>query len=85
MIGLARVLVLNPELVNDWLSSTGDEPDFPRFETPPQGGVTAWYTMFLTAIGHDNESNFTLDLASAIRSYEERDQARGVKWQAKFQ
>jgi 2,4-dienoyl-CoA reductase-like NADH-dependent reductase (Old Yellow Enzyme family) len=85
MVGLARALVLNPDLVNDWLSTTGGDPDFPRFEAPPQGGVTAWYTMLLTAIGNDNESSFALDLPSATCCYEERDQARCVKWQAKFQ
>ncbi|WP_017223210.1 NADH:flavin oxidoreductase/NADH oxidase family protein [Moritella dasanensis] len=54
-VGLARALVLDPELPNDWLSGVDSEVEFPRFETPPQGGITAWYTMYLTAIGNDNE------------------------------
>ncbi|WP_191603180.1 NADH:flavin oxidoreductase/NADH oxidase family protein [Marinomonas algicola] len=83
-VGLARALVLNPELANDWLAGTSDKPDFPRFEAPPQGGITAWYTMFLTAIGNDSESNFDLDLSSAIHLYEERDENRCVTWQRKF-
>lgn len=83
-VGLARAFVLNPELANDWLTGTGGEPDFPRFEAPPQGGVTAWYTMFLTAIGNDRDSNFALGLSSAIHLYEERDETRCVKWQRKF-
>lgn len=84
MVGLARALVLNPELANDWLSGASDTLDFPRFDTPPEGGITAWYTMLLTELGNDSERNFTLDLSSAIRVYEERDQARCIKWQDKF-
>lgn len=81
-IGLARALVINPELANDWLTGAGGELDFPRFEAPPQGGITAWYTMFLASIG--NDSNFNLDLLSAISHYEERDDARCEKWIKKF-
>jgi len=84
MVGLARAMVLNPELANVWLSEAGDDPAFPRFETSPPGGVTAWYTMLLTALGNDCESTFTLDLPSAIRIYEERDENRCLKWQKKF-
>jgi len=83
-VGLARALVLAPELPNDWLSGTDSEVEFPRFETPPQGGITAWYTMYLTAIGNDNDSNLTLDLSLAISQYEKRDENRCVKWQRKF-
>lgn len=83
-LGLARSLVLNPELANDWLSGTGADPVFPRFEAPPEGGITAWYTMLLTAIGNDSDSDFSLDLWPAIRLYEERDKARCAKWLCKF-
>ncbi|MEH6451600.1 MAG: NADH:flavin oxidoreductase/NADH oxidase family protein [Psychromonas sp.] len=85
MVGLARALVLNPELVNDWITKSNADPDFPRFKKPPQGGVTAWYTMLLTAISNGSESDFKLDLLSAIRCYEERDQARCEKWKSQFQ
>jgi 2,4-dienoyl-CoA reductase-like NADH-dependent reductase (Old Yellow Enzyme family) len=84
MVGLARIMALNPELTNIWLSEAAGNPDFPRFETPPPGGITAWYTMLLTALGNDRESSFTLDLPSAIRMYEERDEDRCLKWKKKF-
>ncbi|MCJ8339173.1 MAG: NADH:flavin oxidoreductase/NADH oxidase family protein [Pseudomonadales bacterium] len=84
MVGVARAMILNPALANSWLSETAGDPDFPRFEAPPLGGVTAWYTTLLTAVGNDNESNFALDISSAIRLYEERDALRCVKWRKKF-
>lgn len=84
LVGLARAMVLNPSLANDWLTGTEDMPEFPRFKKPPPGGITAWYTMLLTALGQDNESNFTLDLVSAIRIYEERDELRSMKWRKRF-
>ena len=83
-VGLARAMVLNPDIANDWLTDNSHDPAFPRFETPPEGGVTAWYTMRLTAVGNDVESNFCLDLPSAIRLYEDRDELRAVKWQKRF-
>ncbi len=84
MVGLARAMVLNPELTNVWLSEAGGDPEFPRFETLPPGGITAWYTMLLTALGNDSESSFTLDIPSAIRVYEKRDANRCVNWKKKF-
>ncbi len=84
MIGVARAMILNPALANSWLGEAAGDPDFPRFESPPLGGVTAWYTTLLTAVGNDDESNFALDISSAIRLYEERDELRCVKWRKKF-
>ncbi len=84
MVGLARAMVLNPSLPNDWLSGINADPEFPRFETRPPGGITAWYTMMLTALGNDNERDFSLDLPSAIRLYEDRDESRCIKWRKKF-
>jgi len=80
MVGIARALVLDPRLAEVWLSEEGGDPDFPKFESAPPGGVTAWYTMRLTALGEDRENAFTLDLPSAIRIYEERDALRCIKW-----
>jgi len=67
-----------------WLSEEGGDPDFPRFESVIPGGITAWYTMRLTALGENRENAFELDLPSAIRLYEERDAQRCIKWQEKF-
>ncbi len=84
MVGLARAMVLNPKLAEVWLNEEGGDPDFPKFKSPPPGGITAWYTMRLTALGEDKENAFTLDLPSAIRIYEERDALRCIKWEKKF-
>jgi 2,4-dienoyl-CoA reductase-like NADH-dependent reductase (Old Yellow Enzyme family) len=84
MVGLARAMVLNPRLADAWLREGGSDPDFPKFESALPGGITAWYTMRLTALGEDRENAFKLDLPSAIRMYEKRDAQRCIKWQKKF-
>lgn len=84
MVSLARAMVLNPRLAATWLQEEGGDPDFPVFDSPPRGGVTAWYTMRLTALGEDSENTFTLDPQSAMRIYEERDARRSIKWLEKF-
>ena len=84
MVGLARAMVLNPGLADAWLSEAGGDPDFPEFDSVVPGGITAWYTLRLTALGEDRENAFALDLPSALRLYEARDAERCVKWQAKF-
>ena len=84
MVSVARGMVLDPQLARVWLTEGGGDPGFPKFEFPPQGGVTAWYTMRLTALGEDKEHTFTLDPQSALRVYEERDAQRCMKWREKF-
>lgn len=84
MVSLARAMVLNPRLAETWLTADGGDPEFPVFESPPRGGVTAWYTMRMTALGEDGEDTFTLDPHSALRIYHERDAQRCVRWRKKF-
>ncbi|MEM7033120.1 MAG: oxidoreductase [Chloroflexota bacterium] len=84
MVGVARAMVLDPHLAKVWLTEDGGDPDFPRFKSAPEGGVTAWYTMRLTALAEGRERDFTLDIPSAIRMYEERDAQRCIKWREKF-
>ena len=84
MVSLARAMVLNPRVAKAWLSEAGGDPEFPVFDSPPRGGVTAWYTMRLTALGQDSENTFTLDPRSAMRIYDERDAQRCIKWREKF-
>jgi hypothetical protein len=40
--------------------------------------------MRLTALAEDGEHQFDLDLATAMRMYEERDAQRCLKWREKF-
>ena len=83
-VSLARAMVLNPMLAHAWLSDEGGDPEFPVFDEPPRGGVTAWYTMRLTALGEDDESRFDLSAASALAAYEARDTQRCAKWRKRF-
>lgn len=83
-IGLARSMVLNPSLANAWLSDRGGDPKFPVFDAPPRGGVTAWYSMRLTALGEETESKFDESPVAALEAYEARDAERCTRWQRRF-
>ncbi len=83
-VSLARAMVLNPGLASMWLSEDGGDPEFPVFDAPPRGGVTAWYSMRLTALGEDNESRFDLSPAGALEAYEARDAERCERWRKRF-
>lgn len=48
LVGLARALVLDPDLPNSWLADQPGYLAFPTFSSPSEGGITAWYTMRLT-------------------------------------
>lgn len=84
MVSLARAMALNPQLANAWLSDAGGDPEFPKFDAPPPGGVTAWYSMRLTALGEDTVQTFNCDPHTALRAYDERDAKRSVLWRMKF-
>lgn len=84
LVGLARALVVDPELPSYWLSGQRDTPQFPRFKNPPAGGVTAWYTMQITRLANDKEPLSPEDLESAIEAYENRDEARRKIWNSRF-
>jgi 2,4-dienoyl-CoA reductase-like NADH-dependent reductase (Old Yellow Enzyme family) len=84
VIGLARALVVDPDLPQKWEAEPSVDPNFPRFVDPPEGGVTAWYTMQLTRIAHDEGDLSPSDLVDAIKTYEERDQRRRAVWAAHF-
>jgi hypothetical protein len=81
---MGRAMAINPKIANMWLS--GEEYDlvFPRFKKVIPGGITAWYTMRLIALGEDSENEFELDLPTSIEKYENRDAQRSYKWKNKF-
>jgi len=83
-ISLARAMALNSSLANMWLSDAGADPEFPRFDAPPRGGVTAWYSMRLTALGEDREEQFALSPAEALEAYDKRDALRCETWRNRF-
>lgn len=84
MVGLARAMVLNPGLTDNWLGHDASDPVFPRFDSTPAGGITAWYTLRLTALGQDLEDCFAMDLPTAIQTYAERDAQRCLNWRKTF-
>ncbi|WP_419901966.1 hypothetical protein [Kiloniella sp.] len=71
-------------LLNKAEKSQKSDPVFPRFQSPPPGGITAWYSMRLTAIGEDKEDVFNLNLETALKLYNERDEQRNSLWIQKF-
>ena len=81
MVGLARALILYPDLPNAWMAGTLAEPEFPRFESPPEGAVTAWYTMRMLHDGkEESEHDHGLDATAALSVYNERDKQREMIW-----
>jgi len=84
IVGLARALVLEPSLPDLWQAGQTPEPVFPRFAKAPEGGITAWYTMRLTAIGEGGQEAEFGDLGEAISDYEARDRARTEIWLRHF-
>jgi len=84
IVGLARILVLNPDLPEGWRTGSVGDPIFPKFASSLKGGITAWYTMRLTAVAEDREATDTLGLKVAVKAYEDRDFDRIEKWNSRF-
>ncbi len=84
IVGLARAFVLEPALPELWKAGRTPEPSFPGFSDPPEGGITAWYTMRLSEIGADRETPVVGDMEQAVRDYEARDRARTQVWLRHF-
>jgi hypothetical protein len=40
--GDADLIGLAPDLPNRWRADQSSNPVFPKFSSPPQGGITAW-------------------------------------------
>ncbi|MEM9426032.1 MAG: NADH:flavin oxidoreductase/NADH oxidase family protein [Pseudomonadota bacterium] len=84
LIGLARALVVDPELPSYWLTGQRSEPQFPRFKNPPEGGVTAWYTMQITRNAKGETALAPDELYAAVAEYEGRDEARRQIWKSRL-
>ena len=83
VVGLARALVLAPDLPHQWRQG-GEDIAFPRFMATPEGGVTAWYTQQLRRIGQDQPIAHGADLIAELEAYNRRDQQRIAPWNAHF-
>jgi 2,4-dienoyl-CoA reductase-like NADH-dependent reductase (Old Yellow Enzyme family) len=89
VVGLARALVLAPDLPQRWRGGDGMVPLFPRFPPPPEGGVTAWYTRALTHIaeGRNDAPELdtpNLDTQAALDWCLARDVAHETTWRQAF-
>ena len=84
LVGLARTMALDPDAPAKWLQPNGGDPRFPRFPSPPPGGITAWFTMRLTALANHEEASFDPTLSQAVEMYESRDAARTATWRRTF-
>jgi 2,4-dienoyl-CoA reductase-like NADH-dependent reductase (Old Yellow Enzyme family) len=85
LVGLARTMALDPDVPAKWCDPDGGDPEFPRFDSPPVGGVTAWFTMRLAAIANGTEEDFGPALSAAIEAYESRDAERIGTWKHTFE
>jgi 2,4-dienoyl-CoA reductase-like NADH-dependent reductase (Old Yellow Enzyme family) len=84
MVSIGRAWALNTRLAEVWLTEEGGDPDFPRFESAPPGGITDWYITRLLALAEDREDEFKLDLPSAMQLYRERADQHSALWREKF-
>ncbi|WP_179379815.1 oxidoreductase [Jannaschia marina] len=83
VVGLARALILAPDLPETWRRD-GRDAAFPRFTAPPEGGITAWYTMEMTALAEGRPGVSPDDLPAAVTAYAARDRAREALWRIRF-
>lgn len=84
LIGLARALVLDPDLPVHWSTPPFKDPVFPSFTAPAEGAITAWYTMKLTRLGQNRDSDELPDLETTARLYTDRDKQREAVWNDHF-
>lgn len=84
LVGLARAVVLDPNLPASWLGRHPTDPVFPKFTSAPPGAITAWYTMRLTALARDQDDSFDPTLSAALEEYDARDARRIQDWNTQF-
>lgn len=86
VVGLARALVLDPDLPARWVAGEDADPAFPRFAETIPGGITAWYTCRIAAIagggGNNGEADFGMSLEEAVERVESRRADNATRWRA---
>ena len=78
------VLRADSHFANRCLADPSANPAFPKFSSPQEGGITAWYTMRLTQLGQDRDANESLDLDTTVKIYTARDKERIALWNDRF-
>lgn len=84
VVGLARAFCLEPALADLWRQGRMPAPAFPRFTETPEGGVTAWYTLRMSALATEDSAPPPDELFEAIRLYQARDRERTARWLGHF-
>ena len=82
---MARAFILCPSLPNLWQENQSLSVQFPRFDDVIEGGITAWYTQKLVALGKDDEAAMPDNLTEALTLYEARDAERTRIWLGHFE
>jgi len=83
-VGIARGLILEPELPKRWEANDFISPNFPSFENPPEGSLTAWFTTRMSDIGSDVDLEIERDLYEAVSMYRARNLEKTRIWQNNF-
>ena len=83
-VGLARAFAIAPDLPELWRCGDAATPSFPRFAAPPEGGVTAWYTMRIAEIADGRAALTSEDLGQAIEAYTEHETRKADIWRSHF-
>lgn len=84
VIGLARALVLEPDLPHHWQHGDTLSPAFPRLTSTEAGAVTAWYTMRIAALAEDQEAEFSMEASDAFARIKAQEAARVARWKNHF-
>ncbi len=79
VVGLARSLVLDPELPTRWRRGDTTAPAFPRFDETPEGGVTAWYTERIAHLAGLRDDP-VIDAVRARDDFARRERGRAERW-----
>ncbi|WP_300061087.1 oxidoreductase [uncultured Roseobacter sp.] len=83
-IGLARALVLYPDLPRLWQTNEMTVPTFPRLTSNAAGAVTAWYTMRIAAIAAGAQATFDMDASDALATVKSREVENAMRWTQQF-
>lgn len=84
VVGLARALVLDPDLPNHWQAGEIQGPAYPSLTAPEPGAVTAWYTMRIAALATGQDTEGTMEASAALARLKAQDKAKVTSWNRHF-
>ncbi|MCV3274123.1 oxidoreductase [Roseobacter sinensis] len=84
VVGLARALVLQPDLPKLWQRDEMLCPHFPKLAPGGEGAVTAWYTMRIAAIAASTEAAYDLETADALAAVKRTEAENAIRWKDAF-